>query len=342
MSLIDPRTVHLDPQALPTRRAVLASVGTLAAFLADPAFAQQAGAWPQRPVKFLVPAPPGGPADLFARLFADHCATAFGSPFIVENRPGATGSVASQALVRSAADGYTFLIGSNSTFVLTPLLQKNPGYDPARDYAPVGIFTSYPSLMVARPDSPFRDVPGLIAQARKQPGKLNFASFGVGSLGHMANEHLSQLAGIKVQHINYPGTAAVLQALAKGEADYAFDSYGNSRPLIEAGKIVPVAVSSARRDRRIPQVPSIAEAGFPAIDIRIWLGFVGPAGTPAAIVSRLNAELTRFTELPDTRQRLETTASDVQIETPQAMGERMAAERRLWTQVIRDARITPE
>ena len=146
-------------QPFPLRRRTL--LAGLAALPAIGAFAQ-AAPWPQRVVKFLVPAPPGGPADLFARLFADHCATAFGNPFIVENRPGATGAVALQALARSAPDGYTFLIGSNSTFVVTPLVQKNA----PSDFAPAGIFTSYPALLLARPDAPFRTVPALIANAR--------------------------------------------------------------------------------------------------------------------------------------------------------------------------------
>lgn len=318
-----------------TRRSV---VGAMAALASGAALAQ-GGNWPSRPVRFLVPAPPGGPADLYARLFAEHCARTFNSPFVVENRPGATGSIASQTLVRGPADGYTFLIGSNSTFVVTPLLQKNPGYDPARDYAPVGIFTSYPALILGRTNLPFRDLPGLIAHAKQNPGALNFATFGVGSVGHLTNEHLCQLAGIKVQHVNYPGTAAVLQALAKGEADYGADSYGNSKPLIDAGRLVPIAVTGAKRDPRIPNLPTCAEAGFPQIDVRIWLGFVGVSGTPAAIIARLSAELVRFAELPDVRQRLYSTFSDPQTESPAEMGERLARERRLWGDVIRDAKI---
>lgn len=299
-------------------------------------------AWPTRPVKFLVPSPPGGPADLYARLFAAHCASVFGTPFVVENRPGATGAIASQALARSPADGLTFLIGSNSTFVLTPLLQKNPGFDPLRDFAPVGTFTSYPALLVGRPGLPFSDVAGLLAHARQQPGRLNYASFGVGSLGHLSNEYLCLLAGVKVTHVNYPGAAAVLQAVAKGEADYAFDSYGNARGLVDAGKLVPLAISSAQRDPRLPKVPSVAESGFPQVDLRIWIGFVAPAGTPADIVARLNAELARFTDTPDMRQRLEAGASDADLGSPEAMGQRLAKEKVFWAGVVKDAKVVVE
>lgn len=298
--------------------------------------------WATRPVKFLVPSPPGGPADLYARLFAAHCATVFSAPCVVENRPGATGSIASQALARSPADGSTFLIGSNSTFVLTPLLQKNPGYDPARDFAPVGTFTSYPALLLGRPGLPFSDLAGLVAYARNNPGRLNYASFGIGSLGHLANEYLCHLAGVKVTHVNYPGTMAVLQALAKGEADYAFDSYGNARGLVDAGKLVPLAISSAQRDPRLPNVASVAESGFPQVDLRIWIGFVAPAGTPRDIVARLNAELKRFAELPDTRQRLEAGASDLDTGSPEAMSQRLAKERMFWTGVVKDAKVVVE
>jgi tripartite-type tricarboxylate transporter receptor subunit TctC len=298
--------------------------------------------WPTRPVKFLVPSPPGGPADMFARLFAAHCATVFSAPFIVENRPGATGSIASQALARSPADGTTFLIGSNSTFVLTPLLQKHPGYDPARDFAPVGTFTSYPALLLGRRELPFSDVAELVAHARNHPGRLNYASFGLGSLGHLANEYLCHLTGVRVTHVNYPGTMAVLQALAKGEADYAFDSYGNARGLVDAGKIVPLAIASTQRDPRMPNVASMAESGFPQMDLRIWIGFVAPAGTRRDIVSRLNAELKRFAELPETRQRLEAGASDLDTGSPEAMAQRLNKERVFWTSVVKDAKVVVE
>lgn len=330
------RLHHPSPASL--RRRQLLGAG--AALLACGAQAQMP--WPAHPVRILVPSPPGGPADLFGRLFATHCAQTLGGTFIVENRPGAAGGVANQLLARSTPDGTTLQIGSGSTFVLTPLVQKPSGYDPVRDFAPVGTFTSYPALLLGRPDAPFKDMGGLIAYAKARPGKLNYASFGVGSLGHLANAYLCLQAGIQVTHVNYPGTAAVLQALAKGEADYGFDSYGNARPLIEAGKLVPLGVSSAQRDRRAPGIPTLAEAGLTRFDLRIWLGFVAPAGTPADVLSRLNAALGSFVALPETQQRLETMASDVDLTTPAAMARRMADERVFWAGVVRDAKVVVE
>ncbi|HVR54675.1 MAG TPA: tripartite tricarboxylate transporter substrate binding protein [Pseudorhodoferax sp.] len=328
------------PRPLRRRRLLGAGVallaGGVAAQTALPAPPQPASA---RPVRFLVPAPPGGPADLFARLFATHCAQAFGTPFVVENRPGAAGAIANLALARSAPDGTNFLIGSNSTFVLTPLLHRNAGYDPLRDFASVGTLTSYPSLLLGRPAAPFKDIAGLLQQAKARPGELNYASFGVGSLGHMANAYLCHAAGIRVTHVNYPGTAAVLQALAKGEADYGFDSYGNARALIEAGKLVPLAFSGAQRDRRQPQIPTLAESGFPQFDIRIWLGFVAPAGTPAEAIARLNAAMAAFTALPETQQRLDHMASDADLTSPAAMQQRLVHERSFWAGVVRDSKV---
>lgn len=328
----------LRPPPLPLQRRRLLGAGL--ALLAGGAQAQ--APWPSRPVRILVPSPPGGPADLFGRLFAAHCAQVLGGTFIAENRPGATGGVANLALARSAPDGSTFQIGSTATFVLTPMLQKQSGYDPVRDFVPVGTFTSYPSLLLGRPGAPFKDVPGLIAHARAHPGQLNYASFGVGSLGHMANEYLCMQAGVKVTHVNYPGTAAVLQALAKGEADYGFDSWGNARALIEAGKVVPLAFSSAQRDRRAPAVPTLAEAGFPQFDMRVWLGFVAPAGTPAEIVAKVNAALVSFAALPEMQQRFETLAIDADTTTPAGMAQRMASDRAFWAGVVRDAKVVIE
>lgn len=331
---------HLQLPADPARRRVL---GAGLALLAGHGHASAtASDWPARPVRFLVPGPPGGPADLFARLFATHCAQAFGTPFFVENRPGATGAVANLALARSAADGTNFLIGSNSTFVLTPLLQKNAGYDVARDFAAAGTFTSYPALLLGRPGAPFRDLAGLIAHAKARPGATNFASFGIGSLGHMANAYLCHEAGIQVTHVNYPGTTAVLQALAKGEADYAFDSYGNARPMIESGKAVPLAFSSTQRDPRLPQIATLSESGVAQADLRIWLGWMAPTGTPAGAIARFNRALAEFTALPDTRQRLETMATDPDVTTPQEMAQRVVRERSFWTGVVRDAKVVLE
>lgn len=323
------------PPAL-RRRTVLTACAAVP--LARPALAQSAP-WPTRPVRIIVPSPPGGPADLYARLLAEHFAGAFGGTFLVDNRPGATGALASVALARAEPDGHTLLIGSNSTFVLTALVLKRPGYEPLRDFAPVGLLTSYAMYLVGRPDLPFRDVRGLIAHARAHPGRLNYASFGVGSIGHMAHEVLRRRAGIAVEHVAYPGTAAVLQALSRGEADYAFDSVGNAQPHVDAGRLIPLAVSTADRARRVPQVPTLAEAGFPQFDLRIWLGIVAPARTPQPLVQALNAEIGRFVALPATRKRLDDSAYDPETETPAAMTARLIREQRFWADAVRESGI---
>ncbi|HEX2889982.1 tripartite tricarboxylate transporter substrate binding protein [Vineibacter terrae] len=324
------------PRGAASRRALLSAAA--AAMLLGPLSAR-ANPWPTRPVRIIVPSPPGGPADLFARLLSEHFARAIGGNFVVDNRPGASGALAAVALAQAEPDGHTLLIGSNSTFVLTPLVLKRPGFDPQRDFAPVGLLTSYAMYLVGRPDLPFRDVTGLVAYARANPGQLNYASFGVGSVGYMVHEVLRRRAGIDVAHVAYPGTAAVLQALMRGEADYAFDSVGNAQPHVDAGKLLALAVSTAERASRVPQVPTLAEAGFAQFDLRIWLGLVAPARTPQPIVQKLNAELERFTAMPETRKRFADNAYDATTETPEAMGERLAREHRFWADVVRDARI---
>lgn len=315
-------------------------VGVAAALISGPALGQQRS-WPEREVRIIVPSPPSGPADLFARLLAKHFAQAFGSTFIVENRPGAAGAVGSVALAQAKPDGHTLLIGSNSTFVLTPLTMKKAYYDPLKDFAPVGLLMSYAMYLVGRVDLPFRDVRGLVSYARSSSKRLNYASFGVGSVGHLTNEVFRRRAGFEIEHINYQGTAGVLQALMRGEVDYAFDSIGNAQPFVDSGKLTALAVSTAERARRVPQVPTIAEAGFP-LDQRIWLGMVAPAGTPADIIQKLNAKMGAFVALPETIRRLDESAYDPTTETPAAMAARLGNEKQFWAEVVREAKIEIE
>lgn len=314
--------------------------GAAATLISSSAFGQSRS-WPEREVRIIVPSPPSGPADLFARLLARHFAQAFGGTFIVENRPGAAGAVASVALAQSKPDGHTLLIGSNSTFVLTPLTMKKAHYDPLKDFAPVGLLMSYAMYLVGRADLPFRDVKGLVSYARSSSTRLNYASFGVGSVGHLTNEVFRRRAGFEIEHINYQGTAGVLQALMRGEVDYAFDSIGNAQPFVDSGKLTALAVSTAERARRLPQVPTISEAGFP-LDQRIWLGVVAPAGTPTDLIQKLNAEMGIFVERPETTKRLDESAYDPTLETPAAMAVRLRNEKQFWAKVVREARIEIE
>jgi tripartite-type tricarboxylate transporter receptor subunit TctC len=288
-----------------------------------------------------VPSPPAGPADLYARLLAKHFSQSFGGVFIVENRPGAAGAVGSIALAQAKPDGHTLLIGSNSTFVLTPLTLKNANFDPVKDFAPVGLIMSFAMYLLGRADSPFRDLATLVAYAKANPKKLNFASFGVGSIGHLTNEILRRRAGFEIEHINYQGTVAVLQALMRGEVDYAFDSVGNAQPFVEAGKLKAFAVSTAERARRVPDVPTITEFGYP-LDQRIWLGLVAPARTPSDTIERLNAALTSFVQLTETAKLMEESAYDPSTEAPSAMATRLIGERNFWSNVVREANIVIE
>lgn len=330
-------SITLTPPPIARRRLILASALAPIA----PAFAQEA--WPgRRVVKMIVPSNPGSPTDLYSRLFAEHLSRSTGGTFIVENKPGAAGSIASTTLATAPADGSAFLMGSNSTFILTPLLQKPTGYNPARDLVPVGMLTSYPLVLLLRNGLPFTDVAGLVQHAKTRPSVMNAASFGVGSLGYLTNEHFCLLAGIKATHITYAGSPLVVQALAKGEADFGFESYQTARPMIEAGRLVPIGITSPSRSKRLPAVPTMAELGFAPVDTRIWIGLVTNSKTPADVIGKMNAELANFLKLPETQQQLEATSSDPTPESPSEMAGRFAKERASLVSLIKDAKIVME
>ena len=319
---------------MPGRRAIL----TAAALLPLPAAAADESGWPNRPVRVVNPFPPGGPGDIYARLLSEHFSRVFGQPFVVENRSGGTGAVGTSAVQRSAPDGHTLLFTSISGYSLPPLLLKTPVFDPQRDFAPVSLLIRYPFYLVANPR--FASVAQLVAEAKARPGKLNFSSVGTGSGGHFCAERFRLRAGIDVVHVPYNGAPAALMGVATGQVDYYFDSVGNSQPLVREGKIVGLAITGPRRMPIVPDVPTMAEAGFPGFDADLWLGLLAPLGTPEPIIRALNIECDRFLALPATRERLHIAAYNAAGGPPEVFARRIVEDAAEWGEVVRLAGMT--
>ncbi|MBY0333682.1 MAG: tripartite tricarboxylate transporter substrate binding protein [Acetobacteraceae bacterium] len=317
---------------MPDRRHLLLGAAATAV-LARVAIAQDLGGWPNRAVRIVVPFPPGGPTDIYGRLLAEHCARAFGQPFVVENRTGGTGAVGTMAVMRSPADGHTLLFTSISGYTLPVLLLRQPAFDPRTDFAPVSLTIRYPFYLIANPR--FRSVAQLVEEAKARPGQLNFASPGVGSGGHFCAERFCLHAGIKAVHIPYTGAATALAGLAGGQVDFQFDSVGNAQAMVQEGRVNGLAITGARRMPVVPAVPTMMESGYPGFDADLWLGLLAPRGTPAPVIAVLNRECDRFLALPQVRQRLHDAAYTPAGGSPEVFARRIAEDVVEWGEVVR-------
>ena len=264
-----------------------------------------AAPYPDKPIRLLVPYPPGGITDVLTRSLAELLRKELGQPVIVDNKPGANTALAAQALATSPADGYTVMMAAAATVVMNPLLNPKLGYDPARDFTAVGRVAETPLVLVVRTDSPARTLADLIAAARAKPGDASFASTGMGSTLHLAGELLQLETGTQMLHVPYKGSAPALNGVLGGETQFMIDSVGSSIPLIKGGKLRAIAVTSASRLPALPDVPTVAESGVPGFDVSTWFGLLVPKQTPAAIVSRLNAALALATRDPAFRAQFE-------------------------------------
>ncbi|HEY4253370.1 MAG TPA: tripartite tricarboxylate transporter substrate binding protein [Roseomonas sp.] len=276
-----------DP-GLPARRAIL--LGGAAIFAAHLARAQPASSWrPAHPVRVILGFPPGGFTDILARVIAPLLQAELGQPFVVENRSGAAGTIAADAVARAAPDGHVLLLGHSTANAIAAGLSQRLAYDPRTAFAPITLVAAQPHALLVNAAAPYRGLADLLAAARRQPGKLTYASSGVGSVQHVAGEMLRAATGIDVVHAAYRGTGPSLTALAAGEIDFVIDGIAAATPLAQAGQIRMIAVSPAQRVPRYPDLPTIAEAGAPGVEIRSWFGLFGPAGLPAAAVAALQA-----------------------------------------------------
>jgi tripartite-type tricarboxylate transporter receptor subunit TctC len=298
-----PATASLAPVAM--RRVWIRALllgGAAAALGLAPADAGAQG-FPSKPVKLVVPFPPGGPLDVIGRLIAQKLSEAWGQSVVIDNRPGAGGNIGAEVVAKSPPDGYTVVMGALSTHAVNPHLFAKMPYDPVKDFAPITLVAITPNVLVVNPSLPVVSVKDLIAYAKAHPGQLAFGSGSNGSAGHLTGELLKADAGIDMVHVPYKGGAPATQALLAGDTQLMFDNLANAMPQVKAGKVKALAVTTAQRSRLAPELPTMAEAGVPGFDISTWFGLLAPAGTPREVIMKWNTEVTRILNAPDMRER---------------------------------------
>jgi tripartite-type tricarboxylate transporter receptor subunit TctC len=295
--------------------------------------------WPAKPVRIIVAFAPGGPADVMARLIGQRLTTALGQSFVVDNRPGAGGTVGARAAAEAEADGYTLLLGNTSTLVLGPLVYRNVGYDPAKNFAPVAMLGTTSNVLIVNPGVAAKTAGELIALAKAQPGKLNYSSPGSGTPPHLIGEMLRLKTGVNIVHVPYKGGGGSAQAVVAGEVQMTFENPTVSLPLAEGGQVRALAVTSETRNPHAPDVPTMIESGVPDF---IWVSFTGmvtPAGTPAAIVTKLNRAINEAL----TSSEIEAAFAKLGVEPHVGSAEDFSAflvkERERWGAVVKGANI---
>ena len=316
----------------------LALCATLFA-VASAAVAQE---YPVKPLRMIVPLSPGGLVDTFGRTVAQHLTERMGQPVVVENRAGASQAIAIEAQAKSAPDGYTIMMGTQSGMVSTTVLRKSLPYDPLRDIQPVSLLFESPLYLVVHPTVAAGSVPELIKLARAQPGKLTFASIGTGTAPHIGAAVFMKLAGVEMTHVPYKGSTAAHPDLIAGRVALMFDTVAAIAPQIKGGKVRGLAVTTARRSAALPDLPTMAEAGLKGYDTSTWGGLLAPAGTPRDVVARINAEVNKALASPDVREKLALAGIEPVGGTPAQFGGFIQNEMQRWGQVAQRAGIQPE
>jgi tripartite-type tricarboxylate transporter receptor subunit TctC len=309
------------------------SAGLLAAAFAAPALAQS---YPTKPVRIVVPYPPGGPNDIVARTVGQKLSEQLGQPVIVDNKPGASGNIGAESVAKSPPDGYTLLLLTTG-HTINPSLYPKLGYDLEKDLAPVTQLTAGPMVVVANPSLPAKNIKELISLAKAKPGSLNFGSAGNGSSTHLAPELFSSMAGIKMNHIPYKGSAPALTDLMAGQIQVAFDFMISAMPHVKSGKVKALAVTSTTRSPAAPDLPTVAESGVPGFEVIGWNGLVVPARTPKDVVAKLNAELKKALDQPDAKERFAAQGFSATWTTPEKFGAYIESEHAKWARVVKDS-----
>jgi tripartite-type tricarboxylate transporter receptor subunit TctC len=322
------------PKLRPSLSALFAAPLLAALALAAPASAQD---YPNRPITLVVPFPPGGSTTIVARIVADKMSEALGQSIVVDNRGGAGGTIGTRAVSKAAPDGYTILLGYTGTLAIGPSLYANAGYDPRKDFVPIGRIGTAPNTLVVHPSTPANSVAELIAHAKANVGKVYYGSAGIGTVSHVCGEYFATAAGVKIAHIPYKGTGPAITDLLGGHIPMAFAPVPATHENAKAGKLRMLAVTSAVRSTLLPDVPTIAETALPGFEAVLRYGFVAPPGTPPAIIARLNAALNTALANPDVRARLAVDGAEPLSSTPAEYAADIDREETQWSKVVKES-----
>jgi tripartite-type tricarboxylate transporter receptor subunit TctC len=309
----------------------------LAAILLLAAGAAAAQQWPSKPVKIIVPYPPGGTSDILARALTPGLQSSLGQPIVVENKPGATGNVGADFVAKSPADGYTLLLADIGSLAISPSVFTTLPFDPVKDFAPVIMVAYSPHLLVVHPSVPANDAKELIALAKAKPDSFNFAVSGIGGANHLAGIDFAQRAGIKWTYVPYKGGSQALTDMVGGQANVMFNGMLATYPFVKDGKLKVLAISSARRFTAAPEIPTVAESGMPGFETGSYQGIVAPVGTPPEIVNKLHATITAILATPEMKDRLDKAGAEVRPMTPAQFGAFIRSERDKWAKVVKES-----
>jgi tripartite-type tricarboxylate transporter receptor subunit TctC len=316
-------------------------INTLLALIALAPLATQAqDAWPaKQPIKIIVPFAAGGTSDVLARVLAERLSAALKQTVVIDNKGGAGGIIGADAAAKSPPDGYTFVLGTIATHAINPVLMPKMPYDATKDFAPVILLGSISNVLIVGADQPYKSVKDLVAAAKAKPGDIVFAAAGQGSSQHMSGETFKLLTGTEMTFISYKGSAPAIQDLIGGQVPVSFETVTVAAPHIKSGKARALAVTSAKRTRVLPDTPTMQEAGVPNFDVASWQALYAPAGTPPAIVSRMNAEVEKILATPDVAVKLDNLGLEHALNTPAQFAEFNRAELVKWARIVKDGKI---
>lgn len=302
----------------------------------------EAQAYPSRPLRFIVPFPPGGSTDIYARIIGPRLADALRQQVVIDNRPGAGGALGADLAAKAPPDGYTIWLGQTNNLAIGPAMRTKNSYDPVRDFSPITLLMQAPQVMVVNAGSPITSIKELIAAAKSKPGTLTFASAGIGSSGHVAGELLNQAAGVNITHVPYKGASPAMIDLRGGRVTFLATSLASAAQFVKDGKIKGIATTGLKRARLMPDVPTVAESGVPGFEVASWHGMLAPAKVPREIIARLNREIVAILDKPEVRDALLSEGGDITPGTPEEFAVFLKSEAQKWAKVIKQAGITAE